>query len=46
MLVADVLPGNLAMIAVFGRSVYPVEVRSDAHGVNGAGSFASVPTAK
>ena len=33
MLVADVLPGNRAMIAVFGRSGYPVEVRSDAHGV-------------
>ncbi len=32
-LVAEVLPGNRAMIAVFERSGYPVEVRSDAHGV-------------
>ena len=32
-LVADVLPHNRAMIAVFQRSGYPVEVRVDAHGV-------------
>jgi acetyl-CoA synthetase len=32
-LVADVLPGNRAMIAVFERSGYPVEVRWRAHGV-------------
>jgi len=32
-LVADVLPGNRAMIAVFERSGYPVEVRRGAHGV-------------
>lgn len=31
-LVAEVLPGNRAMIAVFQRCGYPVEVRSDAHG--------------
>ena len=32
-LVAEVLPHNRAMITVFERSGYPVEVRSDAHGV-------------
>lgn len=32
-LVADVLPHNRAMIAVFQRGGYPVEVRWDAHGV-------------
>ena len=32
-LVADVLPRNRAMLAVFERSGYPVEVRWDAHGV-------------
>jgi len=32
-LVADVLPGNRAMIAVFERSGYPVEVRWSAHSV-------------
>ena len=32
-LVADVLPGNGAMIAVFERCGYPVAVHSDAHGV-------------
>ena len=32
-LVADVLPGNRAMIAVFERCGYPVEVCWDAHGV-------------
>jgi GNAT superfamily N-acetyltransferase len=32
-LVADVLPGNRAMIAVFQRCGYPVEVRWDAHGI-------------
>ena len=31
-LVADVLPGNRAMIAVFERCGYPVEVRWDGHG--------------
>jgi acetate---CoA ligase (ADP-forming) len=32
-LVAEVLPGNHAMVAVFARSGYPVEVRRDASGV-------------
>ncbi len=32
-LVAEVLPGNRAMIAVFERCGYPVAVRWDAHGV-------------
>ena len=32
-LVAEVLPGNRAMIAVFERSGYPVAFRWDAHGV-------------
>jgi GNAT superfamily N-acetyltransferase len=31
--VADVLPGNHAMIAVFRRCGHPVELRSDAYGV-------------
>lgn len=32
-LMADVLPGNRAMITVFERCGYPVEVRWDTHGV-------------
>ena len=32
-LVADVLPGNRAMVAVFEGSGYPVEVRRSAHGI-------------
>ena len=34
-LVAEVLPGNRAMIAVFERCGYPVAARWDAHGVEG-----------